>query len=96
MIDGALKRVSAPYRLAKRILFFLSSVAQILILGHTWEPTFHFCVQLYQKLDLALFIFFCIFQIFISSKLKEIQASHLLHFKDLIKNLLDLPTFSTN
>ena len=29
MIDRALKRVSAPYKLAMRILFFLSSVAQL-------------------------------------------------------------------
>ena len=29
MIDRALVRVSAPYKLAMRILFFLSSVAQL-------------------------------------------------------------------
>ena len=40
--------------------------------------------------------FFCNFLKIISSKLKKIQTSRLLHFKDQIKNLLNLPKCLTN
>ena len=69
--------------LRKLFVYFFS---QIHILEHIWEPSVHFWVKLYQNLNLAL----------ISSKLKKIQTSRLLHFKDQIKNILVLPKFVTN